>query len=155
MPGVQKPLSWLTPSISELVDLPKAVRREFGYKLSLLQHGDEQESPDIKRFGEDDRIAHLTKVVVNGADGNTYRLAATVEFEEGIWVIDVFVKKSSSGISTPQKDIERIVRRLKRLKEFRASPEGQKIIQEMKAEYAEAVRFKETTEMPGSKYRRK
>lgn len=155
MPGAQKPLSWSTPSSSELIDLPKAVRREFGYKLSLLQHGDERESPDIKRFGEDDRIAHLTKVVVDGADGNTYRLAATVEFEEGIWVIDVFVKKSSFGISTPQKDIDRIVKRLKRLKEFRASPEGQKVIEEMKAEYAAAVRSQTMTETPGSKNRRK
>ena len=43
---------------------------------------------------------------------------------EAIWVLDVFAKKSTQGIGTPKADIERIVRRLKGLREYRKSPAG-------------------------------
>lgn len=35
-------------------------------------------------------------------DGDTYRAALTVEFERAVYVLDVFMKKSKSGKSTPK-----------------------------------------------------
>ncbi len=118
--------------------MPEDVIDEIGYKLNLIQHGEESAEPGIKRFHEDARIAHLYKVLSDGSDGNTYRGVATVEFEEGVWVIDVFMKQSTSGISTPKKDIDRIAGRLKRLKEYRKTPDGELKIAGMKAEYRTA-----------------
>jgi phage-related protein len=95
--GVPKPLRWFVPSRDEIRAMPEDVRREMGYLLSQLQKGEHLEEKNIKRFGEDRWISHLTKIVVDGDDGNTYRTAATVEFPEGIWVLDVFEKRSMSG----------------------------------------------------------
>jgi len=123
------------PSKDELLNVPEDVIDEIGHKLSLIQHGEDADEPGIKRFHEDSRIAHLHKVLSDGSDGNTYRGVATVEFEEGVWVIDVFKKQSTSGISTPKKDIDRIAGRLARLKEFRKTPDGLSMIAGMAAEY--------------------
>lgn len=117
------------------MDMPEDVKDEIGHLLSQLQHGEEAAEPGIKRFHEDNRIAHLQKITSNGDDGNTYRCVATVEFEEGVWVIDVFNKQSTSGTATPKKDIDRIYGRLSRLKKFRETPEGKLLIAGMKAEY--------------------
>lgn len=65
------------------MDLPDDVVDEFGHLLNRIQHGAEDSEPNVKRFNEDARIAHLFKVVTNGEDGNTYRGVATVEFPEG------------------------------------------------------------------------
>lgn len=134
MSVVRKPLRWFVPSKKEVLNTPEDVRSEIGFKLHLLQIGEDGDDPDIKAFGEDNRIRHLTKIVTRGEDSNTYRTSVAAEFPEGLWVIDVFNKKSTSGISTPQKDIDRIVARYKRLKAFRETPEGKLIIQEMNNE---------------------
>lgn len=136
------------------MDLPDDVVDELVHLLSRIQHGEEGSEPNVKRFNEDSRIAHLLKVVSNGEDGNTYRGVATVEFPEGVWVIDVFNKKSTSGIATPKKDLDRIHGRLGRLKEYRKTPEGLAEIAGMNAEY-QAMSSKQGAEPKGTGPRRK
>ncbi|HEY3782783.1 MAG TPA: type II toxin-antitoxin system RelE/ParE family toxin [Fimbriimonadaceae bacterium] len=51
--------------------------------------------------------------VVENFDGNTYRAVYTVRFQERIYVLHVFQKKSTSGITTPRHEIELIRDRLK------------------------------------------
>jgi len=41
-----------------------------------------------------------------------------VQFAEGIWVVHAFQKKSTQGIKTPQREIDLIRDRLKRLREM-------------------------------------
>lgn len=43
----------------------------------------------------------------------TYRAVYTVEFQEAIYVLHVFQKKSKSGIKTPKIDLDLIDKRLK------------------------------------------
>ena len=45
-------------------------------------------------------------------DGNTWRAVYTVRFQEAIYVLHAFQKKSKKGIATPKKDIDLIHRRL-------------------------------------------
>ena len=45
--------------------------------------------------------------------GGTYRAVYTVKFEEAVFVLHCFQKKSKIGIATPKKDIEIIQARLK------------------------------------------
>ena len=44
--------------------------------------------------------------------GATYRAVYTVRFEDAIYVLHAFQKKSKRGLSTPQRDISMIKQRL-------------------------------------------
>ena len=47
-------------------------------------------------------------LIVEQYDGNTYRAVYTATFPEVVYVLDAFVKKSKSGIKTPQADKDRV-----------------------------------------------
>jgi phage-related protein len=55
--------------------------------------------------------------VVEDFDGDTYRTVYTVQFEEILYVLHAFQKKSKRGIATPKQDIDLIESRLKRAQE--------------------------------------
>jgi phage-related protein len=50
--------------------------------------------------------------------GDAFRVVYAVQFAEEIWVIHAFQKKSTQGIKTPQREVDLIKDRLKRLKEM-------------------------------------
>jgi|SRR5882724_12805044 len=50
--------------------------------------------------------------------GDAFRVVYAVQLAEEIWVIHAFQKKSTQGIKTPQREIDLIKDRLKRLKEM-------------------------------------
>lgn len=64
-------------------------------------------------------LREVYEIVVEG-DNVTYRAAyfPTVEADGPIAVLDVFIKKSKSGTTTPQSIVDRIKLRLKRIKEI-------------------------------------
>ena len=51
--------------------------------------------------------------------GDAYRAVYAVKLGNDLWVVHAFQKKSSQGIKTPQREIEVIRERLKRLKEMK------------------------------------
>ena len=51
--------------------------------------------------------------VVEDDAGGTYRAIYTVKFEEAVFVLHCFQKKSKRGIATPKRDIDIIRARLK------------------------------------------
>jgi len=51
--------------------------------------------------------------VVENDSGGTYRAVYTVRFEEAVFVLHCFQKKSKSGIATPKEDMDIIRARLK------------------------------------------
>jgi len=51
--------------------------------------------------------------VVEDDAGGTYRAVYTVRFQEAVFVLHCFQKKSKSGIKTPKNDMETIRIRLK------------------------------------------
>jgi phage-related protein len=50
--------------------------------------------------------------------GDAYRVIYAVQIGDDLWVVHAFQKKSNKGIATPQKEVELIQSRLKRLKEM-------------------------------------
>jgi len=48
---------------------------------------------------------------------DAYRVVYAVQFDEAVWVVHAFQKKSTTGIKTSQGDIDLIRERIKRLKE--------------------------------------
>jgi len=109
MSGKEKLLEWIGSSHKDLMALPTDVRRFFGYALSLAQAGDQHDAAKVlKGFGS----AGVLEVVEDDA-GGTYRAVYTVKFEEAVFVLHCFQKKSKHGIATPKKDMDIIRARLK------------------------------------------
>jgi phage-related protein len=109
MPSQQKPLEWIGSSYKDLKALPPDVRRVFGYALWAAQSGDRHEGAKVlKGFGS----AGVLEVVEDDV-GGTYRAVYTVRFEEAVFVLHCFQKKSKRGIATPKKDLDIIHARLK------------------------------------------
>jgi phage-related protein len=99
-----RPLKWVGGSKRSLDDVPEDVKDVFGAALLDVQYGD---TPDgAKPFGEG-LPREIWKIVEN-SDGNTYRAVYTAAFPEVVYVLDVFMKKSKSGIATPKMDKDRV-----------------------------------------------
>lgn len=105
----EKPLYWIASSKRDLLALPEEVRRFFGHALHFAQIGDQHDTAKVlKGFGG----AGVLEVVEDDV-GGTYRAVYTVKFDEAVFVLHCFQKKSKSGIATPKEDIELIHARLK------------------------------------------
>lgn len=109
MAPTERPLEWIGSSYKDLMALPAAVRRFFGYALSLAQVGDQHDAAKVLTgFGS----AGVLEVVEYDRSG-TYRAVYTVKFEEAVFVLHCFQKKSKRGIATPKEDRAIIHARLK------------------------------------------
>lgn len=105
----ERPLEWIGSSYKDLMQLPADVRKFLGFALHFAQHGGQHPSAKVlKGFGG----AGVLEVVENDA-GGTYRAVYTVRFEEAVFVLHCFQKKSKSGIATPKEDMDVIRARLK------------------------------------------
>jgi phage-related protein len=105
----ERPLIWIGSSKKDLMALPAGVRRFFGHALNFAQHGERHDAAKVlKGFGS----AGVLEVVEDDA-GGTYRAVYIVKFQEAVFVLHCFQKKSKTGISTPKQDVEIIHARLK------------------------------------------
>jgi phage-related protein len=105
----EKPLEWIGSSHKDLMRLPVDVRRFFGFALSLAQAGDQHDAAKVLTgFGG----ASVLEVVESDV-GGTYRAVYTVKFEEAVFVLHCFQKKSKRGIATPKENMEIIHARFK------------------------------------------
>ncbi len=103
-----KPVFWLGSSQRDLKAFPEAVQSDVGYALFAAQRGEEYRSVKaLKGFG-----ARSVLEIVAPHDGNTYRAVYTVKFEDAVYVLHAFQKKSTKGIATPQHEIDLVRRRL-------------------------------------------
>ncbi len=105
-PG-EKPLFWTGSSKDDLLAFPEAVIDEIGTALSVAQFGGKHPSAKPWR-GEGPGVFE----VVEDHRADTYRAVYTVKFENAVYVLHAFQKKSPSGIKTARKDVELIARRL-------------------------------------------
>jgi len=109
MPLQEKPLEWVGSSKKDLMALPAVVRKFFGHALDFAQRGGQHDAAKtLKGFSG----AGVLEVVEDDA-GGTYRAVYTVKFEEAVFVLHCFQKKSKRGITTPKKDMDIIYARLK------------------------------------------
>jgi phage-related protein len=109
-------LMWIGSSQDDVRAFPDEARRAVGFALRFAQAGDKHPAAKpLKGFGG----AGVLEIVVDD-DGDTYRAVYTVALPDAIYVLHAFQKKSSSGISTPERHIDLIRRRLKRAEEMSA-----------------------------------
>ena len=104
-----KPLYWIGSSRKDIKSLPEEVQDVFGYALYLAQVGKKHaEAKALQGFGS----AGVLEVVEDW-QGDAYRAVYTVRFTRAVFVLHVFKKKSTKGISTPKRDLDLIRERLK------------------------------------------
>lgn len=107
-PRVLKAVHWVGSSRRDLKTFPRDVQREIGQALYAAQRGDEFPSVKaLKGFGG----RSILEIVTGSAEG-TYRTVYTVRFQDAIYVLHAFQKKSKKGIATPQTEMELIHKRL-------------------------------------------
>ena len=106
---------WIKQARKEFESFPSAARDEM---LTAL---------DIAALGGKADIAKPMKGLGSGVleialpyRSDAYRVVYAIQFENEIWVIHAFQKKSNKGISTPQKELELIKARLKRVREMQS-----------------------------------
>jgi phage-related protein/predicted XRE-type DNA-binding protein len=105
----EKPVVWIGSSLEDLREFPELPRREVGFAISEAQLGRKHpKAKPLKGFG-----GASTLEIVQDYDGDTYRAVYTVKFGNTIYVLHCFQKKSKSGISTPKRDTDLIMRRYK------------------------------------------
>jgi phage-related protein len=108
-----RPISWIRAALREFESFPEAARSIFLAALTIAAEG-----------GKSD-LAKPMQGLGSGAfeialpfRGDAFRVIYAVQLAEEVWVVDAFQKKSTQGIKTPKRDVDRIKERLKRVKEM-------------------------------------
>jgi phage-related protein len=108
LPNAKKPVEWVGTSKEDLSAMPTEVKSTFGQALFDAQTGSKH--PDAKPLRGFGGAGVLE--IVEDFDGNAYRAVYTVKFEDAIYVLHAFQKKSKSGRATPKRDLNLIESRL-------------------------------------------
>lgn len=104
-----KKLFWLGSAKKDLKAMPDNVQDTFGYALHLAQAGKKHEqTKPLTGFGS----AGVLEVIEDSGT-RTFRAVYTVKFDEAVYVLHCFQKKSTHGKATPKPDIDLIRERLK------------------------------------------
>lgn len=115
LPAALKQLRYVASFEKDLRKFPQDVREEVSQALREAQRG---RVPYSAKPLTGDRAFRGASVleIVDDYDTNTYRAIIFVGFADVVYALDAFQKKSTSGIATPKKDMDRIKARLKRAK---------------------------------------
>lgn len=108
-----RPISWIRAAQKEFLTFPQAVQERMKFALEIAATG---------------RMADIAKPM-KGLDGGVYEIALphrgdayravyAVRLGDDLWVVHAFQKKATQGIKTPQREIDVIRERLRRLKEL-------------------------------------
>ena len=89
--------------------MPDEVQQIFGFALYYAQTGLlHPDAKPLKGFGS----AGIVEIVEDWR-GDSYRAVYTVRFEQAVYVLHCFQKKSKHGIETPKQEMDLIRERLK------------------------------------------
>jgi phage-related protein len=103
---ILKPLIWLGDSLKNLKEFPDAVQKDIGDALQVVQWGAMPgNTKPLKGIGSG------IYEIIQRYDTNTYRAVYALKLGEKVYILHAFQKKSTTGIKTPQQDIDTIKRR--------------------------------------------
>ena len=120
MIGDERPLIWIGSSRKDLRAFPRQVRRDIGKALYAAQQGEtDPAAKPLKGFG-----GRFVLEIIADNIGGTWRAVYTVRFQNAIYVLHSFQKKSKKGVATPKKDIDLIRRRLAEAERFHGEREN-------------------------------
>lgn len=120
MSEIPKPLVWVGSSKRDLKAFPRAVQRDLGQALEIVQFGrTPAHAKPLKGF----KGAGVLELVEDH-DGDTYRAVYTVKLTDHVYVLHAFQKKSKKGIKTPGHVIDLVRARLRAAERIQAELEG-------------------------------
>lgn len=105
-PEPKKAVYWMGDSRRRLSGFPDEVRGEIGYAVFLAECGESH--PSAKRMQGCNAVE-----IVSDYDGDTFRGVYTTKFQDSVYVLHCFQKKSKRGSETPQVDVNLIKKRLR------------------------------------------
>ena len=105
----EKEIRWIGSSYQNVLDFPQEVRKEAGHQLGKVQAG--LEPDDWKPFGE--AGAGIKEIRIWEKAG-TYRVMYVAKFEEAIYVLHCFQKKTQA---TTKKDKDIVTTRYRAIKQ--------------------------------------
>jgi phage-related protein len=108
-----RPVSWIRPALKEFETFPEGARSICLAALTIAAEGGKA---DIVKPMQGMGSGVLE--IALSFRGDAFRVVYALQLAEEIWVIHSFQKKSTHGIKTPQREIDLIKDRLKRLKEM-------------------------------------
>ena len=108
-----RPISWIRAALKEFETFPEGARSICLAALTIAAEGGKA---DIVKpmHGLGSGVLEIALPF----RGDAFRVVYAVQLADEIWVIHAFQKKSTQGIKTPQREIDLIKDRLKRLKEM-------------------------------------
>jgi len=95
----EKEIRWVGSSYDDLLAFPKAARKEAGFQLGMVQAG--LDPVDWKPF---DEVGAGTREIRIVDGGGAYRVMCVAKFEEAVYVLHCFQKKTRAT-SKQDKDI--------------------------------------------------
>jgi phage-related protein len=102
-----RPVVWIGSSRRDLRAMPQQVRRDIGQALYTAQQGmTDPAAKPLKGFG-----GAWVMEIVERYRTDAYRAVYTAHFDDVVYVLHVFQKKSKSGIATPTHELELIRKR--------------------------------------------
>jgi phage-related protein len=105
-------ISWLKLALKDFNDFPIEVQQDAAQALSIAARGGKADTAKpFKGVG-----SGIFEIALKHR-GDAFRVLYAVQIGDALWVIHAFQKKSKSGIKTPQKEVDLINERLKRLKD--------------------------------------
>ncbi len=111
----EREIDWRGSAYKDLCDMPAKVRQPFGFALGLAQNNLPYE--DAKTLSG---FKPALVEILEDDDGDTYRAVYTAHFENVVYVLHCFKKKSTKGRSLPSCDKETIEARLAEVKKIEA-----------------------------------
>jgi phage-related protein len=111
----EKEINWRGSSHKDLRAMPEKVRKTFGQALRMAQNG--LRHPANKPLTG---FKPALVEILEGDDGDTYRAVFTAHFEDVIYVLHCFKKKSTRGANLPKADKQRIESRLAEVRRIEA-----------------------------------
>lgn len=107
-----KPISWVKSAQRDFEKFPEAAQSICLAALTIAAEGGKADiAKPMKGLGSgvfEIALAHR---------GDAYRVVYAVQIGDDLYVVHAFQKKSTQGIKTPQREIDLVKERLKRLKE--------------------------------------
>jgi phage-related protein len=108
-----RPISWVNAALKEFGKFPGAAQAICLVALTIAAEGGKADiAKPMKGLG-----SGVFEIALPHR-GNAFRVVYAVQLGEDLWVVHAFQKKSTQGIKTPQREIDAIRDRLKRLQEM-------------------------------------
>jgi phage-related protein len=108
-----RPISWIKAALNDFEKFPVGAQSICLTALTIAADGGKS---DVSKL-----LHGLGPGILEIAlpfEGDAFRLVYALQLDSDIWVVHAFKKKSTQGIKTPQREIDLIRYRIKRLKEM-------------------------------------